>query len=189
MFLWHVKINSFSFSIFPTRSNTCPDCSTAIIEVRRLYLTSDFDPLAQKQHTQQFFGHLLAGLNSLKDQSSPEPAQPHQNLGELYEFLLSEDKGRQNALKELMGDRVSGLTDAFISISDNISTLKQTIAERDKLIATLNSDKKDLSDKLSNISESIKNIDATQENNKENIQTSQTPVRVVRQCRRKKNSV
>lgn len=152
-------------------------------------MTSDFDPLTQKKNTKQFFGHLLAGLNSLKDQSSSEPAQPNQNLGELYEFLLSEDKSRQNALKELMDDRVSGLTDAFISISDNISTLKQTIAERDKLIATLNSDKKDLSDKLSNISENIKKNEAEQENNKENIQTSQTPVRVVRQCRRKKNSV
>lgn len=163
--------------------------------MRRLYLTSDFDPLTQKQHTQQFFGHLVAGLNSVKEQSSSEPAQPNQNLSELYDFLLSEDKGRQNALKELMGDQVSGLTDAIISISDNISTLKRTIAERDKLIATLNSDKKDLSDKLSKISENIKNNDAEQENNKENIQTSQniqtcqTPVRVVRQCRRKKNTI
>lgn len=155
-------------------------------------MTPDYDP--QKKHLQQLFDHLLSAMESLKSLSSPEHQnQCDQKINEICDYLYNDDNGRQNAMQEFLGVRISMLADAFISTHENILTLKRMIDERDKTIATRDAERaerdqtistlKDLNAKLSD--NNAKAGDALTKADKENVQSSPR----IRKSRRNKQSV
>lgn len=181
----------------------------AISDTRRVFLTSDYD--AQKKHLKTFFNHMVTGMSSLKTLSSPLNEQPNHNIYEMCEFVYSDEKSRQNAINEYLGEGISTLTDAFISTHENISALKRTIAEHEKLIAVhektiaerdklmaarakaavdgekviaqRDAEIKDLKEKVDKHTQSA---DDSMSNEKENV--GQNSPRVIRKCRRAKNA-